>query len=376
MDYYEILEVTRESTDDEIKRAYKKKVLKYHPDKNKDDGAEEMFKKITSAYEVLSDKKRRRVYDLTGNVEVGIDLQSAFKTFMENFNTNDMKDMFADCINVDNIPHLFDSLKNSGFQFSIHTFSGIKEFDRVPLFNRSGYPFLRKGEEYEIVDDSDSDNEGSGGDGGDRGDGDDRADRGDGGDDGDGGDETSEEKRKGKDLYYDLYVSLQDVYRRKRKKVSVSRFRLNEESGEYVKEKIKLHVPLYEEQVVFEGEADQSEECDQAGDVIINVHYKPCDSCFVKGEFDLVYTRDISVSDLYNGGVFIIEMLNGKKIEVGFGEELLAMEEGMREIKVSGKGMPKSDKSRGDLYVNFVVKFPQLSDKEVAIVKTLFPSLL
>lgn len=364
MDYYKILEVTRESTDDEIKRAYKKKVLKYHPDKNKEEDAEEMFKKITSAYEVLSDKKRRRVYDLTGNVEAGIDLQSAFKTFMDNFNTNDMREIFSDCINVDNIPHLFDTLKNSGFQFSIHSFSGIKAFDSIPLFNRAGYPFLRKGEDYEIVDESDEefdewsvDEKGSCR-------------------NGHCNDEESKEITKGKNLYYDLYVSLEDVYRRKKKKVCVSRFRLNKESGEYVKEKIKLHIPLYQDEVVFEREADESEEYDQAGDVIINIHYKPCDSCYLRNGYDLVYTKDISVSDLYSGGVCIIELLNGKNIEVKFGEELLAIEEGMREIKVEGKGLPKSDKERGDLYLNFVVKFPQLSDKEIAIVKTLFPTLV
>lgn len=366
MDYYEILEVTRESTDDEIKRAYKKKVLKYHPDKNKEDGAEEMFKKITSAYEVLSDKKRRRVYDLTGNVEAGIDLQSAFKTFMDNFNTNDMRELFSDCINVDKIPHLFDGLKNSGFQFSIHTFSGIKAFDGVPLFNRAGYPFLRKGEDYEIVNESDDEFDEWSGD--ERNSHEEK------------GSETSidDSKKitKGKNLYYDLYVSLEDVYRRKKKKVCVSRFKLNEESGKYVKEKTKLHVPLYQEEVIFEGEADEAEEYDQAGDVIINIHYKPCDSCYLRNGYDLVYTRNVSLSDLYTGGSCMIELLNGKNVEIKFDEKLLAIEEGMREIKAKGYGLPKSDKERGDVYVNFVVKFPQLSQKEIAIVKTLFPSLL
>lgn len=374
MDYYKILDITRDSTDDEIKRAYKKLVLKYHPDKNKDEGAEDMFKKITTAYEVLSDKKRRRVYDLTGNVEEGIDLQSAFKTFMDNFNTNDMKDLFSDCINSNNIPNLFDNLKNSGIKFSIHTFSGIKAFDGVPLFNRGGYPFLRKGESYKIVNDSDSENyyeEWS-----DNGD---HCDHGDHSDISSNCDDVSGEKKtitKGKNLYYDLYVSLEDLYRRKRKKVSVSRFRLKEDTGEYVKEKIKLHVPLYQEEVIFEGEADQGEDYDQAGDVVININYKPCNSCYLRNKCDLVYTKDISVSDLYTGGSCVIELLNGKKIKVSFNTDLLSMEEGMREVKIKGKGIPKSDKERGDLYVNFVVKFPQLNEKEVSIIKSLFPTLL
>ena len=364
MDYYKILEVTPKSTDDEIKRAYKKKVLKYHPDKNKDEGAEEMFKKITSAYQVLSDKNKRKIYDLTGTIEEGINIHDAVNTFMNNFNVNDMRELFSDCINIDNI---FENFKNADIKFSINTFSGIKGFNNFPFFYKTDYSFLKKGKDYEIIDESDE------------------SDDNDESDENDESDKSDEEWRdykkenknkKGKNLYYDLYVSLNDVYNRKKKKVCVSRFRLNKESKEYIKEKIKLYVSLYQEQVVFEGEADEGKGYDQAGDVIINIHYKPCDSCYLRNEYDLVYTRDISISDLYNGGICIIELLNGKKIEVKFGKELLTMDEGMREIKVKGKGIPKSDKDRGDLYVNFVVKFPQLNEKEIAIVKTLFPTLI
>lgn len=56
-DYYKILGVSRSATDDEIKKAYRKMALKYHPDKNSDPGAEEKFKEIAEAYEVLSDCK-------------------------------------------------------------------------------------------------------------------------------------------------------------------------------------------------------------------------------------------------------------------------------------------------------------------------------
>lgn len=54
-DYYKILGVSRNATDDELKKAYRKLALKYHPDKNKDPGAEDRFKEIAEAYEILSD---------------------------------------------------------------------------------------------------------------------------------------------------------------------------------------------------------------------------------------------------------------------------------------------------------------------------------
>jgi molecular chaperone DnaJ len=66
-DYYDILEVSRNATADEIKKAYRKKALQYHPDKNPGDAeAERRFKEVSEAYEVLSDEKKRQIYDRHG----------------------------------------------------------------------------------------------------------------------------------------------------------------------------------------------------------------------------------------------------------------------------------------------------------------------
>jgi DnaJ-class molecular chaperone len=63
-DYYAILGISRWATDDEIKRAYKQKALKHHPDKNRDDlDAEKKFTDISEAYEMLSDPYKRSIYD-------------------------------------------------------------------------------------------------------------------------------------------------------------------------------------------------------------------------------------------------------------------------------------------------------------------------
>ncbi len=67
-DYYEVLEVPRTSSEDEIKKAYRKMALKYHPDRNPGDKqAEENFKAASEAYEVLRDPQKRQVYDQFGH---------------------------------------------------------------------------------------------------------------------------------------------------------------------------------------------------------------------------------------------------------------------------------------------------------------------
>jgi curved DNA-binding protein CbpA len=75
-EYYEILGVPRESTEEDIKKAYRKQALRWHPDKNPDnrDSAEARFKEIAEAYEVLSNKEKRDIYDKYG--KEGLDSQN------------------------------------------------------------------------------------------------------------------------------------------------------------------------------------------------------------------------------------------------------------------------------------------------------------
>ncbi|MFW6264451.1 MAG: DnaJ domain-containing protein, partial [Cyanobacteriota bacterium] len=80
-DYYETLGVSRDASKEDIKRAYRRLARKYHPDVNKELGAEERFKEINRAYEVLSEPETRARYDRFGEAGVGAGAGVGFGDF-------------------------------------------------------------------------------------------------------------------------------------------------------------------------------------------------------------------------------------------------------------------------------------------------------
>jgi curved DNA-binding protein len=90
---YETLEVSENASEAEIKKAYRKLARKYHPDVNKDKGAEEKFKEINSAYEILSDKEKKAQYDMHGDSMFGGQNFSDFSRTHGNAGSSDLDEI-------------------------------------------------------------------------------------------------------------------------------------------------------------------------------------------------------------------------------------------------------------------------------------------
>ena len=126
-DYYSILGVERGCSENEIKKAYRRLALKYHPDKNPGDKeAEDKFKEITNAYSVLSDSNKRRNYDLFGNndeTNMNIDPTELFQSIFE----SELSGLagFMGGFNP------MDFMGGNGIKISVHTFADEVDNDDV-----------------------------------------------------------------------------------------------------------------------------------------------------------------------------------------------------------------------------------------------------
>jgi curved DNA-binding protein len=124
-DYYGVLSVPRNASDGEIKKAYRKLAMQYHPDRNpgKEEWANEKFKEINEAYTVLGDPQKRKQFDQFGTVgNIGDIFSSPFTTttFREM-----MKDFGGAGLRFDFLDDIFgDSLKGRGSSFSFRSFDG------------------------------------------------------------------------------------------------------------------------------------------------------------------------------------------------------------------------------------------------------------
>lgn len=338
-DYYNILRVDKKASKEEIKKAYRKLALKYHPDKNTGDkGFEEKFKEISEAYNILSDDKKRSHYDMFGsNKQQGFSRGNPYAN-----------------------PHGF-----GGFGFNDDIFEAFfRRKNQEPTVKRGSHIRVRVQftlqELYHGFSKSITYNKkvrcGScGGDG-------------------------SKNGNSSTSCPSCFGVGYTTTQRRTMIGVETHTKTCNVCKGEgvIIKEKCevckgsglvdeKVTVQIggsvgirWGQSILYNGYGNQSKNKEgQDGDLIVDIVETP-DSVFKVQGNDLYINHYIGYCDAVKGGEIEIPHISGSKLKVN-------LQEGMQSgaiIRLSGKGMSYSGKNYGDFYVNLAIWIPKNISKE------------
>jgi molecular chaperone DnaJ len=144
MDYYEVLGVGRDASAEDIKKAYRQLAMQYHPDRNAEDDAEDRFKEVTAAYEVLRDPEKRERYDRYGEAGVGREtgpfggfggFGDALEVFMREFGVGGFGDMFGGS-RSNQEPRRGSSLKVSVDVSLADAATGVSRTIRLPVLEK------------------------------------------------------------------------------------------------------------------------------------------------------------------------------------------------------------------------------------------------
>jgi len=331
-DYYAVLGVNKKATEDEIKRAYRKLAMKYHPDKNPTNqaAAEEKFKEVTEAYEVLSDKQKREIYDSYGEEGLKEGVPSggpggmpggfSFQSFgggKGGFKPGDARNIFA---------QLFGMGGMGGF-------GGMDDDEEGGGFSSFSFgPGMG----------------GMGGMSGSRG-----------------RPQQGPPQRKPKTTQFDLPVSLEDLYTGTTKKMKITRLRGGRQESKVVEISVKAG---WKEgtKLTFEGEGDE-DPSGVNGDVVFVLKEKP-HPVFTRVDRDLHCKMPITLTEALCGFVKRIKHIDGTEIVIDTKAKGEVVKPGDSKF-FWGKGMP-SKNGNGNVVVNYEIMFPStLTERQKQLVQ-------
>ncbi|CAG0915887.1 unnamed protein product [Notodromas monacha] len=347
-DYYKILGIARGASDDEIKKAYRKLALKYHPDKNKAAGAEERFKEIAEAYEVLSDKKKRDIYDQLGEEGLkgaggagggaGSNYHYTFHgdpraTFAQFFGTSNPFDTF---FGSGSSSGRFFTMDDEEMEDPFMNFGGVRGGPFRSAFGR------RSSRGDNTVRESHSFTTGS--------------------------PHLGRTKTKAQDppIEYDLYVALEDIAKGCVKKMKISR-KVTGPDGSQRREDKVLTISIKPgwkagTKITFQNEGDQAPHKIPA-DIVFIIRDKP-HPVFHREGSDIRYTAKLTLKQALCGATVEVPTLSGAKVPLNFDDAVISPKTTKR-LPGQGLPLPKDPSRKGDLVVTFDVDFPTSLPKAV-----------
>ncbi|KAM9307325.1 dnaJ homolog subfamily B member 5 [Pholidichthys leucotaenia] len=305
-DFYKVLGVTPESNEDEIKKAYRKLALKFHPDKNSDADAEDRFKEIAEAYEILTDPKKKSIYDQFG--EEG--LKNGGNIFRNNF-PSDPHSTFSNFFHGSD--H-FDIFFGNDFEAEDDLFN---PFRRFPFSHVGGFGGCENGLR------------------------------------------RGQKVLQGEAVVHDLPVTLEEVMHGCTKHVKVTRSRLNPDGRSLRSEEKVLNVVVKKgwkagTKITFPREGDETPSSAPADITFIlrdteHPQYKREGS-------NIVYTAQITLKEALCGCTVNVPTLDNRMMPLPCSDVIKPG--AVRRLRGEGLPLPKSPSQRGDLVVEFQVVFP------------------
>uniref|UniRef100_A0A8B9BZH6 DnaJ heat shock protein family (Hsp40) member B5 n=1 Tax=Anser brachyrhynchus TaxID=132585 RepID=A0A8B9BZH6_9AVES len=326
-EYYKILGIQSGANEDEIKKAYRKMALKYHPDKNKDPNAEEKFKEIAEAYDVLSDPKKRAVYDQYGEEGLktgGGSSGGSGNTFHYTFH-GDPHATFASFFGGSNPFDIFFASSRS------RVFNGFDQEDMdiddnddpFSAFGRFGFNGINGVHRRHQ--------------------------------------ESLHTQRKVQDppIIHELKVSLEEIYHGSTKRMKITRRRLNTDGRTMRTEDKILNIVIkrgWKEgtKITFPKEGDATLDNIPA-DIIFILKDKP-HSHFKRDGTNVVYTANISLKEALCGCTVNIPTIDGRVIPLPCND--IIKPGTVKRLRGEGLPFPKAPNQRGDLIVEFKIRFP------------------
>ncbi|KAM4747247.1 dnaJ homolog subfamily B member 1 [Rhinophrynus dorsalis] len=318
-DYYKILGIARGASDDDIKKAYRKQALKYHPDKNKDPGAEEKFKEIAEAYDVLSDPKKRDVFDkfgeegLKGSPGGGGGSGPNGPSFSYTFH-GDPHAMFTEFFGGRNP---FDTFFSRGEE-DMDTDDPFAGFGMGGFSSLGGFHRGAAGRQEPVT------------------------------------------RKQDPPIVRELPVSLDEVFNGCTKKMKISHKRLGPD-GRSVRNEDKILTIQVKKgwkegtKITFPKEGDETPNNIPA-DIVFVLKDKP-HPVYKREASDVVYTAKISLREALCGCSVNIPTLDGRTIPLVFKDIIRPGTK--RRMNGEGLPFPKSPEKRGDLIVEFDIRFPE-----------------
>ena len=320
-DYYNILGVERSASQDEIKKKYRKLAAKYHPDRNPDDpSAEEKFKELGEAYEVLKDPEKRKLYD-----KVGKDWKRYQQTGGDahDFNWDQYSGAGRQYRTNVNFEDIFGKGQGGAGGGAGNSFSSFFE----TIFG-GGDPLAGARQQQQQQRRTSA-----------------------------GG--QAAEMRQTRDQEADIIISLKEAYEGVTKQLRID--------GELVKVKIPAGIKSGKKLKLKGKGAKPQYRGGQRGNLYLRIHIKEDEGYQLKGK-DIYYNHPVDLYTAVLGGETYIPTLSGKiKLNIPEGTS------GGKLFRLKGLGMPEiNNGKKGDFYVKINVSVPEnLSDKEKELFRKL-----